>query len=330
MKCKKCGTVCNDGNIFCENCGAELEVPVLPENVDEMGRVNGADKKSKRKEKSKQSGAEPKPKKQKTPKKEKTEEEKEAFRKKLKGAGICLVIIAVICIIIWAISYSEANKGLKAAESIPLGRNVEYAAAESGLEFSEKCGNGIVNSMGGFDYICVSDKNVKVCGSEQPEWAVMLKVGADGLISDVEYYDFSQLKLNWKGRKNSEKLDQNSLDFGMNIKNVSKTLGFKPYYIRRNVSNEAVYCYRYYYFDETIGCDRAFNYYVEYTDVDNSVKNVHYDEIDYAGVILSANREQGSSDMDHFAEPDMADDSSADDENASADDSAGEETDAEG
>ena len=74
-----------------------------------------------------------------------------------------------------------------------------------------------------------------------------------------------ELKLNWKGRKNAEKLDQNSLDFGMNIKNVSKTLGFKPYYIKRNVSNEAVYCYRYYYFDEMIGCDRAFNYYVEYT-----------------------------------------------------------------
>ena len=37
--CKKCGSECPDGNIFCEACGAELDAPVLPENIDDKGRV---------------------------------------------------------------------------------------------------------------------------------------------------------------------------------------------------------------------------------------------------------------------------------------------------
>ncbi|MCM1577851.1 MAG: zinc ribbon domain-containing protein, partial [Ruminococcus sp.] len=55
MKCQKCGTECPDGNLFCEACGAELETPVLPENIDEKGYV----KKEKR----------PRPKKTPSPKK---------------------------------------------------------------------------------------------------------------------------------------------------------------------------------------------------------------------------------------------------------------------
>ena len=41
--CKKCGSECPDGNIFCEKCGAELETPVLPENVDSKGRMKMKD-----------------------------------------------------------------------------------------------------------------------------------------------------------------------------------------------------------------------------------------------------------------------------------------------
>ncbi|MGN0667580.1 MAG: hypothetical protein ACI4KF_13805 [Huintestinicola sp.] len=285
IKCNKCGTENPNGSIMCEKCGEMLDAPILPENVDEKGRVKGSTKKQKHEKAAK-------PKASKKEKKQRSDEEREAIRKNFKNAAIVICVIAVICLIVWIISLSEGNKGLKAAESIPLGRNVEYAASETKLEFTKTCENGIVNNMADFDYICVSGKNVKVSGSEQPEWAVMLNIGADDLITSVEYYDFSQLKLNWKGRRNSVMLDQNSLDFGMSIRNVSKTLGFKPYYIKRNVNNEAVYCYRYYFFDENTGCDRAFNYYVEFTDVDNTVKNVYYDEIDYAGVILSAAQDE--------------------------------------
>ena len=56
----------------------------------------------------------------------------------------------------------------------------------------------------------------------------MLTVDSDDMITDVEYYDFRQLKLNWKGRKMAEKLDQNTLEYGMSIKNVNKTLVSSP------------------------------------------------------------------------------------------------------
>lgn len=288
--CKKCGAECSDGNIFCETCGAELEIGVLPDNVDEKGRLKNQKNKA-----SAGTVKKVKPPKAAAPKKERTPEEREKFRKKVKGAVVCIAVIAIILAIVWLISLSESNKGLRAAESIPIGRNVEYASSDSGLDFIEKCDNGLVNSMSDFDYICVSDRTVKVSGSEQPEWAVMLYLGDDGLISEVDYYDFSQLKYNWKGRKMAAMLDMDSLEFGMPIKNVNKQLGFKPYYISRNVNNEAVYCYRYYYYDEESGYDRAYNYYVEFSDVENTVKNVRYEEIDYAGVILSARNDESES-----------------------------------
>ena len=275
MICKKCGSECPDGNIFCEACGAELDAPVLPDNIDDKGRVKKQGKPKK----------EAKPKKE---KKQRTPEEKAAVGKKIKAAVICLVLIAVVVIIVLVSQLFSASDGYNAAQKIPVGRNVAYAESETGLTFTEKSVNGMINNMTDFDYICISDKTTKVSGSEQPRWVILLTVGDDDLISAVEYYDFTQLKLNWKGRKMAEMLDQNSLEYGMSIKNVNKKLGLKPYYIKRTVSNDSTYCYRYYFTDPEQGYDRSYNYYVEFSDVEMAVKNVSYREINYAATILSA------------------------------------------
>ena len=276
MICKKCGTECPDGNIFCEACGTELDAPVLPENIDDKGRMTK--KKTKEPKKSK-------PKKEKKPQ---SPEKAESFKKKLKTAFIILCIIAVIVIIILIVSFINSNKGYNSAQNIPLGRDMEFAAAETQLVFEKESPNGVINSMTDFDYICISDDSVKISGSPQPKWVIMLDVADDDIISSVEYYDFTQLKLNWKGRKMADILDQNSLEYGMNIKNANKALGMKPYYIKRSVSNDSVYCYRYYYTDPEAGYDRVFNYYVEFSDVEMTVRNIHYSEINYAAAILSA------------------------------------------
>lgn len=275
MICKKCGSECPDGNIFCEACGAELDAPVLPDNIDDKGRVKKQAKPKK----------EPKPKKE---RKQRTPEEREAFGRKIKAAVICLALIAVVVIIVLVSQLFSASDGYNAAQKIPVGRNVAYAEAETGLTFSEKSVNGMINNMTDFDYICISDKTTKVSGSEQPRWVILLTVGDDDLISAVEYYDFTQLKLNWKGRKMAEMLDQNSLEYGMSIKSVNKKLGLKPYYIKRTVSNDSTYCYRYYFTDPEQGYDRSYNYYVEFSDVELAVKNVSYREINYAATILAA------------------------------------------
>lgn len=277
MICKKCGSKCPDGNIFCEACGAELDAPVLPENIDEKGRVKTQKKPKKEKVK-----------KEKPARKQRSSEEKAALAKKIKLGAICLAVIAVIVIIVMLVNAFSGNEGYNAAQSIPLGRDVEYARSETGLAFEKKSSNGMINSMCDFDYICISEKTTTVSGSEQPQWVIMLTVGEDDRITDVEYYDFRQLKLNWKGRKMASKLDQNSLEYGMSIKNVSKSLGLKPYYIRRSVSNDSLYCYRYFYTDPDEGYDRSFNYYVEFSDIELAVRKVSYREINYAQTILAA------------------------------------------
>lgn len=291
MICKKCGTECPDGNIFCEACGAELDAPVLPENIDDKGRMTN--KKTKEQKN-------PKPKKEKKPQ---SPEKAEKIKKNIKTAFIVLCIIAVIVIIILIVSFINSNKGYNSAQSIPLGRNVEFASAETQLVFDKTSSNGVINSMTDFDYICISDENVKISGSPQPKWVIMLDVADDDIISSVEYYDFTQLKLNWKGRKMADILDQNSLEYGMNIKNANKTLGMKPYYIKRSVSNDSVYCYRYYYTDPEAGYDRVFNYYVEFSDVEMTVRNIHYSEINYAAAILSA--DSGRADLNISSDKDI-------------------------
>ena len=147
-------------------------------------------------------------------KKQRSPEEKAALAKKLKLGGICLLVIAVIVLIVVLVNIFSGNEGYNAAQSIPLGRNVEYAQSETSLTFTEKSTNGMINNMCDFDYICISDKTTTVSGSEQPQWVIMLTVDSDDMITDVEYYDFRQLKLNWKGRKMAEKLDQNTLEYG--------------------------------------------------------------------------------------------------------------------
>lgn len=314
MICKKCGSECPDGNIFCEACGAELEAPVLPDNVDDKGRMKKQQGKTKKEKSSK-------PKRE---KKQRTPEEKEAFKKKLKAAAICLALIAVIVIIVFLVQLFGSNDGYNAAQSIPVGRNVAYAESETGLTFSVKSENGMINNMTSFDYICISDKTTKVSGSEQPQWVILLTVGDDDLITAVEYYDFTQLKLNWKGRKMADMLDQNSLEYGMSIKNVNKKLGLKPYYIKRTISNDSTYCYRYYFTDPEQGYDRSYNYFVDFSDVEMSVKNVSYREINYAATILAAGDKTPAAAAD--SDPEAIAEKAADEETSDESEDASEET----
>lgn len=284
MKCQKCGTECPDGNLFCEACGAELETPVLPENIDEKGRV----KKIKRPRPAKAAKARPEKTASAKERRVLTPEEREKRASKVKAVFIGIGVIAVVVLVVVISHIIEQSKGLSAAQSIPLGRNVPYAVSETGLEFTEKSANGLINSICDFDYICISEDTVKVNGSEQPRWAIMLTVDGEDIITAVEYYDFKQLKLNWKGRLMPEMLTQESLEYGMSIRNVNKTLGLRPYYVRRSVSNDSVYCYRYYCSDAEEGYDRVFNYYVEFSDIELAVKGIRSSEINYANAIFNA------------------------------------------
>ena len=307
--CKKCGSENPDGNIFCQDCGAELDVDILPDNIDEQGNVihpdavedpvfdeqpESAAKKAEDKKAPRALGKPGKPRGAKPSKGKKgerirlTEGQRAARQRTVRFVFILLMLAAIVAGVMLIYTLVTQGRGYTAAMKIPLGRNVEFAESETGLKFSERSANGMINSMADFDYICISDKTVKVSGSEQPKWVIMLYLDDADMISEVEYYDFTQLKLNWKGRRMAEKLSEDSLSYGMPVKNVNKTLSLKPYYIRRNVQNDSIYCYRYYYTDESVGYDRAFNYYVGFSDTDMTVRSIDYSEIEYAKVILNA------------------------------------------
>ena len=201
--------------------------------------------------------------------------------------GIAAGVIAAIVAIVFLVSFLSSGKGYNTAVKIPLGRNVEYVQSETGLVFEKKSTNGMINSMADFDYIYTSDDKVRVNGSEHPKWVIMLNTDKEGMISDVEFYDFTQLRNNWMGKKAAAKLTEDDLTYGMSIKNVNKTIGMKPYYIKRSVSNDSIYCYRYYFTDPDAGYDRAFNYYVDFSETELSVRSIHYNEIEYSRVILN-------------------------------------------
>lgn len=273
MICKHCGSECPDGNIFCEVCGKELDPAVLPDNIDSKGRIKNE-----------------KPEKKKKPAREKvhlTEGQKAARKKTIKMLCIAAVVIAVIILGVFLYSLITSTKGYNTAVKISLGRNVEYAQSETGLTFEKKSSNGMINSMADFDYIYTSDEKTRINGSEHPKWVIMLSTDGEGMITDVEFYDFTQLRNNWMGKKAAAMLTENDLTFGMSIKNVNKTIGMKPYYIKRSVSNDSVYCYRYFFTDSDAGYDRAYNYYVDFSETEKSVRTIYYKEIEYSRVILN-------------------------------------------
>ncbi|MBQ5311566.1 MAG: zinc ribbon domain-containing protein, partial [Oscillospiraceae bacterium] len=277
MICKHCGSECPDGNIFCEVCGKELDPAVLPENIDSKGRINN-DKTEKKKK----------------PAREKvhlTEGQKAARKKTLRWLGIGAGVVVIVVALMLVISFISSSNGYSTAVKISLGRNIEYAKSETGLDFAEKSSNGMINSMADFDYIYASEDKTRVNGSEYPKWIILLNTDNEGMISDVEFYDFTQLKNNWMGKKTAAQLTENDLTFGMSIKNVNKTIGMKPYYIKRSVSNDSVYCYRYYCTDPDEGYDRAFNYYVDFSETEKTVRTIHYNEIEYSRIILNVGLE---------------------------------------
>ena len=333
MICKHCGSECPDGNIFCDVCGQELEPSVLPDNIDAQGRIINDKKAPTKNDKHDKTEKPEKPPKREKPRlREKirlTEGQKAERAKALRGLGAVIIVIAIIVAAILIVGLINANKGYNYAIKIPVGRNVDYAQSETGLKFAKRSENGMINTMSDFDYICISEEKVRVSGSEQPKWAILLTTDSEDIITDVEFYDFTQLKLNWKGNKSDAMLTETDLTYGMSIKNVNKTLGLKPYYIKRSVSNDSIYCYRYYFTDTKVGYDRAFNYYVDFSETELTVRSVSYSEIEYAKVILNVttnmpvhedDKATTADDTDETSEESGEDDSSSEEDTEGGDD----------
>lgn len=274
MRCNECGAEINDNEIYCPKCGAEIigtELPdaVLMEDLSENGGTKN--------------------------KKGRTKADRKSKNKLIiaaRIAGILIIIGLIVFLIIYIAGAIGAKEGRKVFDSVPLGRDIDMIGKETGVTFlkGESSAYGAVNYIADYDYIYESEKSVTVDGIMLPEWAVLLKENSSGVAEEAVLYNFGLLRHSWMGSRTASKIETTSVEFGMSIKSAERALGLKPYTIvKESKDNISVYVYRYHYTDSESGNNCVMNFCVEVSDVDNQVKNVYDEQLDYLNLILQTN-----------------------------------------
>ena len=273
MKCPDCGVELDNDVVFCTNCGAEIidNNTSSPENNETKEKLKN--KKSRKKNK----------------KEKKNTDKKISFKTMLKIIGIILALVLIVIIIICVSLSIKASKGRKIFDSVPLGRDIDKIESDTGVAFisGESSIYGALNHITDYDYVCESQDSVTVSGIQVPEWAVLLRKGSDETVTEAVLYNFYAIKHNWMGSKTASEIDTGVIQYGVSAKSAERTLGLKPYTIVKESSeNTSTYVYRYHYIDDESGNTVVKNFYVVVSDVDNQVKDVYDEQLDYLKMIF--------------------------------------------
>lgn len=267
MLCPECGKEINDGDVFCGYCGAEI--------INNGGAVSDeaaiGEKKSGRLSKNK-SG-----------------DKKKTLKIAVRIIGAVLLIAAIIIIIVCVSASIKASEGRKIFDGVPLGRDIDIIESTTGTAFigGESSLYGALNHIADYDYICESEKSVNVGGIEVPEWAVLLRKSGGDTVGEAILYNFYTIKHNWMGSKTASNLETSVISFGDSLKSAERSLGLKPYTIvKESDTNTSTYVYRYHYVDDESGNTIVKNFYIVVSDVDNQVKDVRDEQLDYLKMIL--------------------------------------------
>ncbi len=273
MNCPKCGELMPDNAVSCPTCGFDIE---------EQEKLFAPDKKEK--------GDEKKPEKSSSKKKKRPsgdEKKPRHIRRKI-ALGLFAAAIIVLCVV-FAVAQLNAGKGSRIAARISdeaLGRSIEIAESKLNITLSEQSRFDYLAKVEPYNYIIEDENNVRVCGITLPGWASLVTTNAGGKISKVTYYDFSVLQSDWKGKKLPSDIDSASIQYGMNVSDAEKIIGFKPYSITRTVDDMTIYNYRYYYVDPETGNDKAYSFEVD-VDLEGRVKSLTHKEINFMNFILT-------------------------------------------
>lgn len=249
MNCPNCDAVVAEGVQFCPNCGNDLL-----SNSTEPGK--SPSKKPKKK-----------------------------LNFKIIFVGIIVVFIIVAIIII--LSVFSGNKGEKIAENLSdnIGKSIAMTEKNVHIELSETSDYSILKSIVDYDYVIEADSSIKVEGINLPKWAVFVEKDSNDKTEKVTYYDFKVLEKDWKGVKSSKLIDTNTIEYGMNTKEVEKLIPIKPLAIVRTNDDTTEYIYKYYFTDEKDKNEKAYYFKVDF-DIDNNVKNITSKENDYVSFIF--------------------------------------------
>ena len=262
-----------DNAILCPTCGFDTE---------DQEKLFAPDKKEKS-DRDKSAGN-PAKKKRKQPGEEKNPRR---FRTKLVIA-LFAVILAEVCSV-FAVAQLNAGKGSRIAARISdeaLGRSIEIAESKLNITLSAQSRFDYLSKVEPYNYIIEDENDVRVCGITLPGWASLVTTNAGGKISKVTYYDFSVLQSDWKGKKLQADIDASLIQYGMNVSDAEKIIGFKPYSITRTVDDMTIYNYRYYYIDPETGNDKAYSFEVD-VDLEGRVKSLTHKEINFMNFILT-------------------------------------------
>ncbi len=162
-------------------------------------------------------------------------------------AGIAAVIVIVAAVIVLAVT---ASKGERYAEDASqyIGQQPAVLSATTGIQYLDESKYYGVNSAIAFDYICESDKSVKVQGIEYPRWAVLVSVSdIGGHISKITYTDFTVLKHDIRGKKQKDSVDLDRFPAGTKQSSVLKNIDMSPYSITYSEDGGVTYVYKYWY-----------------------------------------------------------------------------------
>ena len=264
MICPVCGADIPDGSVFCENCSSKIVAEPKSEENTKQAKDNKKGKKTK-----KTDGKKFKP-----------------NGKAIKVAAAAIVIVLLIAGIIFVLLKFSTTEGEKITQSVPIGRDIDYAETKAGVDFTTASKYSALKSVDKFDYVYEADHSIKIDGIFLPEWSVMLSEGDDKTISRVAYYDFAQLQKSWKGNLQKAEIPSGTVIFGMKENAVDKAVGMKPYATIKDINNTSTSVYRYCYPEAETGNIIVCNYFVVYNDVDGTVKDVHSSVIDYCASML--------------------------------------------
>lgn len=271
MNCPECGKEINDNDVFCGWCGAEIINSTENTGDDEVaGEKSGRSLKLS---------------------KNKSGDKKKTLKIAVRVIAAVIAVVVITVLIVYIVNTVKASAGRKIFDSVPLGRDIDIIESTTATAFisGESSAYGSLNHIADYDYICESEKSVNVGGIEVPEWAVLLRKSGGDSVGEAVLYNFYVIGHNWMGSKTASNIETSVINFGDSLKSAERTLGLKAYtIIRESESNTSTYVYRYHYVDSESGNTIVKNFYIVVSDVDNQVKDVCDEQLDYLKLILQA------------------------------------------
>lgn len=243
MECPKCRKEVSDSDLSCPYCGTKIRS--APENGKKRVRVKPKKAEDKSEKKRRAFFGRKKSKEDTAVKAEK----KERFGKKLKTAAVVVCAAAVVIVAGTVVSSVLSDKGEKYAETAAeyIGSQLSRLEGSEDMHFTDESEFFGVNSAVAFDYVMESEKKISSQGISYPSWAVFLKTGDGGKISDVTYTDFSVVEGDPRGERNDTLIDLDSFDKGAKQTKVLNFIDIEPYSITYSQSGMTVYTYKYYF-----------------------------------------------------------------------------------